>query len=82
MIASLPFGRRASRLIERNLLVYRRGWIIIFSGFFEPFFYLLGTRVSVYREVSELLAYWSVIRSHCGAAVDPLFQCAVDAFVV
>ncbi|TME14936.1 MAG: ABC transporter [Chloroflexi bacterium] len=42
MIASLPFGRRASRLIERNLLVYRRGWIIIFSGFFEPFFYLLG----------------------------------------
>ena len=42
MIASLPFGRRASRLIERNLMVYRRGWIIIFSGFFEPFFYLLG----------------------------------------
>jgi len=40
------------------------------------------TRVSAYREVSELLAYWSVIRGHCGAAVDPLFQCAVDAFVV
>ena len=35
-------GRRAVRLIERNLLVYRRTWIIIVSGFFEPLFYLLG----------------------------------------
>ncbi len=42
MIAALPFGPRAGRLVERNLMVYRRGWIIIFSGFFEPFFYLLG----------------------------------------
>jgi lipooligosaccharide transport system permease protein len=39
----LPFGgRRASRLVERNLWVYRRGWLVIFSGFFEPLFYLLG----------------------------------------
>ncbi len=35
-------GRRAGRLIERNLWVYRRGWLVIFSGFFEPLFYLLG----------------------------------------
>ena len=35
-------GRRAGRLIERNLFVYRRGWMVIFSGFFEPLFYLLG----------------------------------------
>jgi lipooligosaccharide transport system permease protein len=33
---------RARRLVERNLLVYKHGWIIIVSGFFEPFFYLLG----------------------------------------
>jgi lipooligosaccharide transport system permease protein len=33
---------RARRLVERNLLVYRHGWIIIVSGFFEPLFYLLG----------------------------------------
>jgi lipooligosaccharide transport system permease protein len=33
---------RARRLIQRNLLVYRHGWIIIVSGFFEPLFYLLG----------------------------------------
>ena len=35
-------GSRAHRLVERNLLVYRHGWIIIVSGFFEPVFYLLG----------------------------------------
>ena len=35
-------GRRAGRLVERNLLVYRHGWMVIFSGFFEPLFYLLG----------------------------------------
>jgi lipooligosaccharide transport system permease protein len=39
IIASLL---RARRLIQRNLLVYRHGWIIIVSGFFEPLFYLLG----------------------------------------
>jgi lipooligosaccharide transport system permease protein len=27
-------------LIERNLMVYRRTWMIIFSGLFEPLFYL------------------------------------------
>jgi lipooligosaccharide transport system permease protein len=35
-------GRRAGLLIERNLLVYRRGWLIIVSGFFEPLFYLMS----------------------------------------
>lgn len=40
-------GRRAGRLIERNLLVYRRGWLIIVSGFFEPLFYLLSIGVGI-----------------------------------
>jgi lipooligosaccharide transport system permease protein len=35
-------GRRSLLLIERNLYVYRRTWIVIVSGFFEPLFYLLG----------------------------------------
>lgn len=35
-------SRRAGRLIERNLFVYRRIWIVLFTGFFEPIFYLLG----------------------------------------
>jgi len=41
---ALPWlgGRRASRLIERNVMVYRRIWMVFFSGFFEPLFYLIG----------------------------------------
>lgn len=43
ILPMLPFGgRRAPRVIERNLLVYRHSWLVIFSGFFEPLFYLLG----------------------------------------
>jgi lipooligosaccharide transport system permease protein len=33
---------RARRLVERNIMVYRHQWIIIFSGVFEPIFYLIG----------------------------------------
>ena len=39
LVASLL---RSRRLVQRNLLVYKRGWMGIFSGFFEPLFYLLG----------------------------------------
>jgi lipooligosaccharide transport system permease protein len=35
-------SRRSTRLIERNLLVYKHGWLVILSGFFEPLFYLLS----------------------------------------
>ena len=28
-------------IIERNVMVYRRTWMILFSGFFEPLFYLI-----------------------------------------
>ncbi|HYM83686.1 MAG TPA: ABC transporter permease [Candidatus Dormibacteraeota bacterium] len=35
-------GARASRMVERNVMVYRRTWLILVSGFFEPLFYLLG----------------------------------------
>ncbi len=40
----VPLGglTRPGRLFERNLMVYRRTWMVIFSGFFEPLFYLLG----------------------------------------
>ena len=39
---TLPSPARARRLVQRNLLVYKHGWMVIFSGFFEPLFYLLG----------------------------------------
>ena len=37
--------RRSSRLVERSVMVYRRTWMIIVSGFFEPLFYLLSIRI-------------------------------------
>jgi lipooligosaccharide transport system permease protein len=40
-------SRRAGRLIERNALVYRHAWIIVFSGFFEPVFYLFSVRLGI-----------------------------------
>jgi lipooligosaccharide transport system permease protein len=33
-------SRRARFLVERNIYVYRRTWIVLLSGFFEPLFYL------------------------------------------
>ena len=33
---------RPTRMVERNLLVYRRTLMVIFSGFFEPLFYLFS----------------------------------------
>jgi lipooligosaccharide transport system permease protein len=38
----LGFAPRADRLVERNVMNYRRTWIVLVSGFFEPLFYLLG----------------------------------------
>jgi lipooligosaccharide transport system permease protein len=42
-------GRRASRLVERNLLVFRKGkgWLVIVSGFYESLLYLLGMGLGV-----------------------------------
>src|SRR5664280_2888358 len=34
--------RRPTRLVQRNMMVYRRTFIVIFSGFFEPLFYLFS----------------------------------------
>src|ERR1035437_4274275 len=33
---------RPTRIVQRNMLVYRRTFLVIFSGFFEPLFYLFA----------------------------------------
>ena len=38
---------RAARLVERNVLVYRHTWMILFSGFFEPVFYLFSIGIGI-----------------------------------
>jgi lipooligosaccharide transport system permease protein len=53
-----PTGRmsdfRAQRIWERNFLVYRRLWKVVFSGFFEPVFYLLSIGVGIGALVGDL----------------------------
>jgi lipooligosaccharide transport system permease protein len=53
-----PPGRmtplRAQRLWERNLLVYKRLWKIIVTGFFEPVFYLLSIGVGIGALVGDI----------------------------
>ena len=47
-------GRRSGRVYERNLRVYRRTWQIIFSGFFEPVFYLLSIGLGIGALVGDV----------------------------
>jgi lipooligosaccharide transport system permease protein len=47
-------GTRAHLLVERNLRVYRRTWMILLSGFFEPVFYLFSVGVGVGSLVGEI----------------------------
>jgi lipooligosaccharide transport system permease protein len=47
-----PF--RAQRIWERNVLVYRRLWKIMFTGFFEPVFYLFSIGIGIGALVGEV----------------------------
>jgi lipooligosaccharide transport system permease protein len=47
MSLALPSLRRSLRMVQRNLLVYKHVWMVIFSGFFEPVFYLLGIGIGL-----------------------------------
>jgi len=38
----LPSWSRSRRMVQRNVLVYKHSWTVIFTGFFEPVFYLFG----------------------------------------
>jgi lipooligosaccharide transport system permease protein len=52
--AALLGSRRARRIVERNIVVYRRGWVLLVSGFFEPFFYLLSIGIGLNTLVGPL----------------------------
>lgn len=54
-VVRLGHGRgRARRMVERGVMVYRRSWVIIVSGFFEPLFYLLSIGVGVGKLVGQV----------------------------
>jgi lipooligosaccharide transport system permease protein len=56
VVPPLAFGgRRAARVLERNVVAYRRTWLILVSGFFEPLFYLLSIGVGISRLLTQNL---------------------------
>jgi lipooligosaccharide transport system permease protein len=54
-----PIGKvtpfRAQRIWEKNYLAYRRLWKVVFSGFFEPVFYLFAIGVGVATFVDDVV---------------------------
>ena len=57
----LPRTRRSWRLVERNILAYRRIWYVFLSGFAEPIFFLLSIGIGVGSLVGELHVGNSVV---------------------
>jgi lipooligosaccharide transport system permease protein len=45
---------RSALLFERNWMVYRRTWMVIFSGFFEPLFYLFSMGIGLGHYVGKV----------------------------
>ena len=41
------FGARQWRIVERNYMVYRRGWVVFLTGMLEPIFYLFSIGIGV-----------------------------------
>ncbi|MEC3981264.1 ABC transporter permease [Amycolatopsis sp. H20-H5] len=49
------YSGRASRLVERSLVVYSHAWVMFVSGLFEPLFYLLAFQVGFGKLVTEVV---------------------------
>ena len=55
MLPSSLYVGRARMLVHRSYLVNRRAWMAVFSGFFEPVFYLLALGVGFGKLVSHVI---------------------------
>ncbi len=53
-MSAVAVRTRGHLLIERNLLVYKHAWMTIFSGFFEPLFYLFSIGIGLGHYVGEI----------------------------
>jgi lipooligosaccharide transport system permease protein len=49
-----PSPHRAVRMVQRSLLVYKHTWLVIFTGFFEPLFYLLSLGIGLGSMVPDI----------------------------
>jgi lipooligosaccharide transport system permease protein len=71
----------ARRLVERNIVVYRRQWVILLSGFFEPFFYLLSIGVGLNKLVGGLQVGSQVVKYTAYVAPGLLASSAMNGAV-
>jgi lipooligosaccharide transport system permease protein len=49
------YSRRAHIILERSFRVYRHSWLVIFSGFFEPLFYLFALGTGLHNLVGNVV---------------------------
>ena len=49
------YARRGHIVLERAFRVYTRSWLVIFSGFFEPLFYLFALGTGLHRLVGQVV---------------------------
>jgi lipooligosaccharide transport system permease protein len=49
------YSRRGHVILERAFRVYRRSWMVIFSGFFEPLFYLFALGTGLHHLVGNVV---------------------------
>jgi lipooligosaccharide transport system permease protein len=49
------YSRRSHVVLERSFRVYRRSWLVIFSGFFEPLFYLFALGTGLHQLVGKVV---------------------------
>jgi lipooligosaccharide transport system permease protein len=55
LLAGVPLpGAMAWRLVRRNVVVGRKSWLLVLSGFFEPVFYLVGLGIGVGKLVGTI----------------------------
>lgn len=47
-------SRRAAAMMERNLVTWRRAWLVFLSGFFEPVFYLFSLGIGMGALVGQI----------------------------
>ncbi|TDP96330.1 ABC transporter permease [Labedaea rhizosphaerae] len=55
ILPSASYAGRANVVIERALKVYSRGWMVIFSGFAEPLFYLVALGVGFSKLTGDVV---------------------------
>ncbi|MEM9135082.1 MAG: ABC transporter permease [Actinomycetota bacterium] len=46
--------RRPQRMVERSLIYYRQGWLVLASGLFEPMFFLFSIRIGLSTLVGDV----------------------------